>query len=136
MLLPPHSKLANLKELKHHYAQRSFKELTRLILDAWEHDLKLMVPIARFITPQFPKLSRFDCYFFRLKEGVLRVNLGKNDSLYQLSIHTEESSKYYWASANEYLKMQWAGQIFLPPPQYIILNYLQKMPILSIEPAV
>ena len=66
----------------------------------------------------------------------MRINLGKGDSLHQLSIQTEESSKYYWASADEYLKMQWSGKIFLPPPQYILLNYLRKMPTLSVEPAV
>lgn len=66
-MLPPQSKLTNLEELRHQYAQRNFKELTKLILSEWEHDLKLLVPIARFITPQFPKLSRFDCYFFRLR---------------------------------------------------------------------
>jgi hypothetical protein len=42
-------------------------------------------------------MSRFDCYFFRLSEGVQRINLGKSSSLLALSIHAEESSKFYWA---------------------------------------
>lgn len=41
-------------------------------------------------------MSRFDCIFYILEEGALRINLGTSSDLKQLDIQKEESSKYYW----------------------------------------
>lgn len=93
-------------------------------MSLWKDHLGLLAPIARFITPQIPKMSRFDCIFYAALAGVVRVNLGHNGPLEQLSIHVEESNKYFWATPQEYLQMMKEGKVFLPPPQNIILNYI------------
>lgn len=98
LLLPPKYLLKDLPQLRTQYASRKLNNLNSLLIAAWEKDLHLLLPVARFATPHIPRMSRFDCLFFLALTGVQRVNLGASDSLSELSIHMAESSRYYWAT--------------------------------------
>lgn len=53
----------------------------------WRKYLDLLLPIARFVTPQIKGMSRFDTYFYLVSTKVKRINLGLNEPIEILEIN-------------------------------------------------
>lgn len=88
----------------------------------------------------FAGIARFDCYFYVLTDCT-RINVGNiGEPLLKLNINLNESSAFYWYRPHKYLEMNLNAEIYLPPPQNLLLNFLKaapkNLPRVTVEPMI